>query len=58
MTDPAVDLVPLRRFDVVYVPRTSIAEAGLFVQQYFKDVSPVQLGFQYTHGAAFISGVN
>jgi len=58
MTDATVDLVPLRRFDVVYVPRTGIAEAGLFVQQYFKDVSPVQLGFQYTRGAAFISGVN
>jgi protein involved in polysaccharide export with SLBB domain len=56
--DPTMDLVPLRRFDVVYVPRTTVAEAGLFVQQYFKDVSPVQLGFQYTHGAAFISGVN
>jgi protein involved in polysaccharide export with SLBB domain len=56
--DPTTDLVPLRRFDVVYVPRTTIAEAGLFVQQYFKDVSPVQLGFQYTHGAAFVSGVN
>jgi len=56
--DPAIDLVPLRRFDVVYVPRTTIAEAGLFVQQYFKDVSPVQLGFQYSKGAAFISGVN
>lgn len=58
LADPTVDLVPLRRFDVVYVPRTRIAEAGLFVQQYFKDVSPVQLGFQYTHGAAFVSGFN
>ncbi|HLK23729.1 MAG TPA: polysaccharide biosynthesis/export family protein [Caulobacteraceae bacterium] len=58
LTYPSTDLVPLRRFDVVYVPRTRIAEAGLFVQQYFKDVSPVQLGFQYTKGAAFITGVN
>jgi protein involved in polysaccharide export with SLBB domain len=58
MTDATVDLVPLRRFDVVYVPRTGIAEAGLFVEQYFKDVSPVQLGFQYSNGAALLSGVN
>jgi polysaccharide export outer membrane protein len=40
------DLVPLRRFDVVYVPRTHIAEAGLFVQQWFRDLSPIQ-GFSY-----------
>ncbi len=56
--DPAVDLVPLRRFDVVYVPRTSVSEAGLFVQQYFRDLTPVQLGFDYTVGAALLTGVN
>jgi protein involved in polysaccharide export with SLBB domain len=52
------DLVPLRRFDVVYVPRTRISEAGLFVQQYFRDITPVQLGFQYTMGPAFLTGIN
>jgi len=41
------DLVPLRRFDIVYVPRTRVAEAALFVQQYFRDLSPVQFGFSY-----------
>jgi protein involved in polysaccharide export with SLBB domain len=57
LSDPTTtDLVPLRRFDVVYVPRTTIAEAGLFVQQYFKDVTPVNLGFNYTKGNAFITG--
>ena len=40
------DFVPLRRFDVVYVPRSNIAEAGLFMQQWFRDISPVQ-GFSY-----------
>jgi polysaccharide export outer membrane protein len=55
--NPAVDLVPLRRFDVVYVPRSSVSEAGLFVQQYFRDLSPVQLGFDYTAGAALLTGV-
>lgn len=41
------DAVPLRRFDIVYVPRSSIAEVGLFMQQYFRDALPVQLGFSY-----------
>jgi protein involved in polysaccharide export with SLBB domain len=51
MTDPAqTDLIPLRRFDIVYVPRTSIAEVGLFVQQYLRDTVPVQLGFSYAVG--------
>lgn len=44
------DAVPLRRFDVVYVPRSSVAEAGLFIQQYFRDLSPIDLGFNYTLG--------
>lgn len=39
------DLVPLRRFDIVYVPRTSAAEAAQFVQTYFRDLSPIQFGF-------------
>jgi len=43
----ADDMVPLRRFDIVYVPRSKIAEAGLFVQQYLKDMQPFQLGFSY-----------
>lgn len=39
------DLVPLRRDDIVYVPRSGIAKAGLFMQQYFRDVLP----FQFTY---------
>ena len=42
---PPGDLVPLRRFDIVYVPRTSAAEAAQFVQTYFRDLSPIQFGF-------------
>ena len=57
IVDPGhTDLVPLRRFDVVYVPRTGVAEAGLFVQQYLRDVSPVTLGFNYTVGGGYVSG--
>jgi polysaccharide export outer membrane protein len=51
VTDPAHNtLVPLRRFDIVYVPRTGIAETGLFVQQYLRDTLPLQLGFSYAAG--------
>jgi polysaccharide export outer membrane protein len=45
---PGNDPVPLRRYDVVYVPRSTIAEVGLFVQQYFRDALPI--GFNYTIG--------
>ena len=58
MTDPERnELVPLRRFDIVYVPRTTIVEAGLFVQQYFRDITPVDLGFNYTIGPSYLSAV-
>lgn len=50
LRNPASDLVPLRRFDVVYVPRSGVANAGLFVQQYFRDLSPIQFGFNYALG--------
>ena len=46
-----VDLVPLRRFDIVYVPRSGAAAAGVFVQQYFRDIIPATLGFSYALGA-------
>lgn len=39
------DFVPLRRFDIVYVPRSGVAEAGLFVQQWLRDLSPVQFSY-------------
>ena len=56
ISDPGLtDAVPLRRFDVVYVPRTRIAEAGLFVQQYFRDITPVQIGFNYAVGSTYVS---
>ena len=47
ISDPARhDAVPLRRFDVVYVPRSTVAEAGLFVRQIF-DAVPFVDGFGY-----------
>lgn len=48
------DAVPLRRFDIIYVPRSGISNAGLFVQQYLRDLVPVQ--FSYATGAnSFLS---
>ncbi|MDP1631489.1 MAG: polysaccharide biosynthesis/export family protein [Caulobacter sp.] len=46
MQSPAsADFVPLRRFDIVYVPRSNVAEVGLWVQQWFRDLSPVQFSY-------------
>ncbi|MDP3660260.1 polysaccharide biosynthesis/export family protein [Phenylobacterium sp.] len=44
----SADLVPLRRFDIVYVPRSGVAALGIVVQQYFRDLSPI--GFSYALG--------
>jgi protein involved in polysaccharide export with SLBB domain len=41
----AVDAVPLRRFDIVYVPRSGVAEVGLFMQQYLRDALPIQFSY-------------
>lgn len=41
------DLVPLRRMDVVFVPRSGAANAALFMQQYFRDILPLPGSFSY-----------
>ena len=47
VSDPgAADATPLRRFDIVYVPRTRVAEAALAIQQYTAAV-PFSGGFSY-----------
>jgi polysaccharide export outer membrane protein len=46
LTSPGgADLVPLRRFDVVYVPRSGVSETGLFMQQYFRDLLPISFSY-------------
>jgi polysaccharide export outer membrane protein len=45
--DLRADLVPLRRFDVVYVPRTGLAEVGDFMTQ-VRNALPIQ--FSYATG--------
>lgn len=48
--DPNGDDPLLRPFDVVYVPKTFIAKANLFVEQYIEEIIPGNLsaGFSYT----------
>lgn len=41
------DAAPLQRYDVVYVPRSPIAQVNLFMQQYVRDALPVQFSFYY-----------
>jgi polysaccharide export outer membrane protein len=38
---------PLQRFDVVYVPKSKIAEENLFVQQYIRNALPLDFQFFY-----------
>jgi polysaccharide export outer membrane protein len=49
----AADFVPLRRFDIVYVPRSSIGEVDTFVDQYLRQSLPIQ--FNYTLGGQYVS---
>jgi polysaccharide export outer membrane protein len=49
------DAVPLRRFDIVFVPKSTIAEIGTFVQQYLRDTVPIQ--FTYAVNGNYLSTV-
>jgi protein involved in polysaccharide export with SLBB domain len=49
--DPVhTDAVPLRRFDVIYVPKTNIANADIFVAQYIRDLVPVSFSYALSGG--------
>lgn len=44
--DPVhTDAIPLRRFDIIFVPRSGVSKAGLFMQQYIRDIVPVQFSY-------------
>ena len=47
----AADAVPLRRFDVVYVPKSTVAEIDTFVDQYIRQTLPIQ--FSYLIGGQY-----
>ncbi len=44
--------LPLRRFDVIYVPRRRIAEQNQFVAQYIRDALPLPFSLFYAVNAA------
>lgn len=41
------DTIPLARHDIVFVPRSGIAEVNLFVEQYIRGILPLDAGFNY-----------
>ncbi|MBL4616850.1 MAG: polysaccharide export protein [Robiginitomaculum sp.] len=41
------DMTPLQRGDVIYVPRSTIGNINLFMQQYIRDALPVTFGLTY-----------
>jgi protein involved in polysaccharide export with SLBB domain len=48
VNDPELaTFLPLRRFDIVYVPRTRIAEQNQFVQQYIRNALPIEFSLFY-----------
>lgn len=48
LRDPALaGWLPLRRFDVIYVPRSAIAEQNLFVRQYIRQALPIEFQLFY-----------
>ena len=58
-TDPTAD-VRLARYDVVFVPRTTIAEFYVFFNQYLQQFVPVSWGFSYllNNSTSSSSGAN
>lgn len=46
--DPRLaEWTPLRRFDIVYVPRSAIADQNLFIQQYIRNALPIDFTLFY-----------
>jgi polysaccharide export outer membrane protein len=48
LRDPrALEPFTLQRFDIVFVPKSSIAEINVFVRQYLRDLVGFNVGFSY-----------
>jgi polysaccharide export outer membrane protein len=53
LSDPgSAGWLPLRRFDVIYVPRSRIAEQNQFVAQYIRDALPLPFSLFYAVSGA------
>ena len=48
----AIDQVTLERYDVVFGPRSTIAEVNLFMEQYVRGALPLDIGFYYNLAGA------
>lgn len=48
------ELPRLRRFDVVWVPKSRISELGQFTQQFVRDALPITVGFNYSIGSNIV----
>ena len=48
------ELPRLRRFDVVWVPKSRISELGQFTQQFVRDALPITIGFNYSIGTNIV----
>jgi polysaccharide export outer membrane protein len=57
LRDPAAD-VPLKPFDVIYIPKTAIAKIDQFVDSYLRQTIPMTLngGFSYLLNAEVLTG--
>ncbi|WP_017931774.1 polysaccharide biosynthesis/export family protein [Robiginitomaculum antarcticum] len=47
------DTVQLRRGDIIFVPRSNVAEVGLFMQQYVREALPIDASISYNLGESF-----
>lgn len=48
--------LPLHRFDVVFVPKSSVAEVGVWIDQYITRILPFSRSFNYTVNRASVQG--
>jgi polysaccharide export outer membrane protein len=51
--DVQADALQLRRHDIVFVPRSTIAEINVWVDQYIRGLLPLDAGFSYALADAF-----
>ncbi|MFP4517848.1 MAG: polysaccharide biosynthesis/export family protein [Oceanicaulis sp.] len=50
------DTIPLQRHDIVFVPRSGIAEVNDFVEQYVRNILPIDAAFSYALADSLFNG--
>ena len=51
-TEPETDIL-LQPYDVVYVPKSKIANINLFIQQYIRGLLPIDPGYAIRAGVGY-----